>query len=120
MHYRRMRRDPEYALAFHQAREQAIGVLEDEAVRRAVEGTKKPIYYKGYRCGYELVYSDTLMQFLLSAANPVKYRQNHKVEHTGPNDGPIIIDLTKLSDEQLAALEQLVDAAKRNDGGSGN
>lgn len=33
----------------------------------------------------------TLAMFLLKARKPKKYRENVKHEHTGPNDGPILI-----------------------------
>ena len=36
-------------------------MLEDEAVRRAVEGCKKAIFYQGKVVGYETEYSDQLM-----------------------------------------------------------
>lgn len=37
-------------------------------------------------------YSDTLAIFLLKAHNPDKYRENAKVQITGPNDGPIEVE----------------------------
>ena len=38
-HYWWMKNDPEYRKSFEEAREEACGLLEDEAVRRAYKGT---------------------------------------------------------------------------------
>lgn len=37
-------------------------------------------------------YSDTLAIFLLKAHNPDKYRENSKVQLTGPDDGPVQVE----------------------------
>ena len=58
-------------------------LLEDEAIRRAVQGVKKNVYYMGAVCGTETVYSDALLSKLLEGNMPQKYRQNHKVELEG-------------------------------------
>lgn len=53
--------------------------------------------------------SDSLLQTLLKAWLPQKYRENHKIEHSGPDGGPIPVQpgLAKLTDEQLAQLTEL-------------
>jgi hypothetical protein len=68
-HYEWLARDEEYRKVFAKAHEQAADALEDEAVRRAHEGTEKPITVAGER---EIVreYSDTLLIFLLKAIRP--------------------------------------------------
>ena len=65
---------PAYAAAFQQAERRASRTLEDEAVRRAAEGLRKPVWYKGKIVGYETEYSDTLLVTLLKANNPDKFR----------------------------------------------
>ena len=50
--------------------------LEEEAARRAFHGTLKPVFHQGIECGQIRVYSDTLIMFLLRAANPGKYRDS--------------------------------------------
>jgi HTH-type transcriptional regulator/antitoxin HigA len=47
LHYRRLKNDPAYQQAFRAAQEQVGLELEDEAVRRPVEGVKRPVLYKG-------------------------------------------------------------------------
>ncbi len=106
IHYRRLIEDPAYKAAFQAAHEIAIAVLEDEAIRRAVEGVEEPVIYKGmptylpereengqpvYDEDGRLVmsekplvirkYSDQLLQFLLRGAKPEKYRE--RFQHDG-------------------------------------
>jgi hypothetical protein len=57
---------------------------EDEAHRRAVEGTSEPIYSaSGVYCGEKIKYSDTLLSLFLKADNPSKFSERVKVESTG-------------------------------------
>jgi hypothetical protein len=101
IHYRRLQEDPAYKAAFEAAHQVAIAVLEDEAIRRAVEGVEEPLTYQGQfqyadldddgnPAGKPLAirkYSDSLLQFLLRGAKPEKYRErfshdvNAKVTH---------------------------------------
>jgi hypothetical protein len=63
--------------AFRQA------VREDEADRRAVEGTLEPQFHKGEICGYVRKYSDQLLALQLKAGNPDKYADRQKHQHEG-------------------------------------
>ena len=130
-HYRWLEEDPEYAEEFRKAQDEAAQMLEDEAVRRAHDGVEEPVIYQGELC-YEredvidpdtgevigskrenpLVirkFSDTLLQFLLKAFRPAKYKDRGAIEHSGPAGAPIQIDtrLQKLTDEELKTLEDL-------------
>lgn len=67
-------RDPKFAAAWDDALEQATDALEREARRRAFD------------C------SDTLLIFLLKGARPHKYRDNYRVEHSGPDGGAIAVE----------------------------
>lgn len=82
-HYWWLRDDPTYPERFKQAEAKAARTLEDEAVRRAREGLRKAVYYKGKVVGYETEYSDTLLAQLLKATNPAKFRDNSTVALTG-------------------------------------
>lgn len=77
-HYGWLENDPEYRLAFARARERAADALEDEAVRRAREGTERAVTVAGKR---EIVvdYSDLLLIFLLKGMRPEKYRERSEV-----------------------------------------
>ncbi len=54
--------------------------IEKEAHRRAVDGVKKGVWYRGARVGTEREYSDSLMQTLLKGNRPEKYRDRLDVD----------------------------------------
>jgi hypothetical protein len=68
-----LKEDPEFKAAYEAAREEAVQVLEDEAIRRATIGG-----------------SDTLLIFLLKAARPQKYRDYVRQEVTGANGAGLV------------------------------
>lgn len=107
--YQHREASTDFAEAWDDALEEACDLLEGEARRRAYEGTQEPVFYKGEECGRIRKYSDTLTIFLLKAHRPEKYRENFKVEHSGPAGGAIPIEmeaaLRSLSDEKLRSVE---------------
>ena len=70
--YSWLKEDPEFKAAYEAAREEAVEVLEEEAIRRATIGG-----------------SDTLLIFLLKGMRPDKYRENRAVQVSGPGGGAI-------------------------------
>ena len=53
-------------------------------------GVQRRIYTKdGEEVGYELTYSDKLLELLLKARDPRQFRENHKLEVTGAEGGPV-------------------------------
>lgn len=78
MHYDWMA-EPAYAAAFAETEPRAHRTLEDEAVRRAHQGLRKAVRYKGKIVGYDTEYSDSLMNTLLKAQP--KFRD--RIEHSG-------------------------------------
>ncbi|HEX6827090.1 MAG TPA: hypothetical protein VF077_12305 [Nitrospiraceae bacterium] len=87
--YWHRREDPVFRAAWDQALAEAMDtVLEPEAVRRAVDGTLKPVYHLGKRVGTVREYSDTLLIFLLKGGKPAKYRE--RFEHTGAEGTPLL------------------------------
>ena len=109
LHYQWMREDPLYVEKFRQAVRGAAQTLEDEAVRRAVQGVTKDVIYQGERCyettldpvtgekRYERLvtkeYSDMLLVKVLAKFNP-EYREKSAVELTGADGGPVDTALT--------------------------
>ncbi|TDR82195.1 terminase [Paludibacterium purpuratum] len=87
--YRLRDDDPEFAAAWDEAVKLGTAALEDEAVRRAHDGTLKPVFYKGERCGTIREYSDTLLIFLLKARDPERFADRLKQEVTGKGGGPL-------------------------------
>ena len=74
--------DASFAAAWDAALKIGITALEDEAHRRAFEGTDKPIVHLGKVTGHMKEYSDTLAIFLLKAHAPEKYRERAQVDVT--------------------------------------
>lgn len=70
--------DERYAAAFARSEKIAGRTLEDEAVRRAHEGLRRAVRYKGRVVGFETEYSDSLMLALLKGFLPAKYRDGSK------------------------------------------
>lgn len=69
-------RDERFRLAWDEATEQGTDRLEDEALRRAVEGYEQPVFYRGVIVGHVRRYSDGLLIELLRARRPERF-QNH-------------------------------------------
>ena len=73
--------DADFAKAWDDARERGTDALEDEAVRRAHEGTLRPVFQGGKKVGTVRDYSDTLLIFTLKALRPDKFKDRAVVEH---------------------------------------
>lgn len=82
--------DPDFAREWEEAVEAGTDRLEDEALRRAKEGTLRPVFYEGVQCGQIREFSDTLTIFLLKARRPEKYRDRTSLELAGKDGGPIV------------------------------
>jgi hypothetical protein len=78
--------DPEFAMAYQQAQQAAVEVMEREAWRRAVEGSPytRTSYWHGEPVGSEtkVEYSDALMTLLLKARAPERYRESTDITVT--------------------------------------
>lgn len=77
----------DFAVAWDAALAVGMSRLEDEGVRRSADGIKKAVWYKGRIVGYETIYSDTLLQFMLTAHKPDKYGKS-RVE--GADGKPLV------------------------------
>ena len=90
-HHKWMKEDPEYKEAFALAQEMAGDYAERVAYERAIKGVMKAVYYQGEIVGYDVVYSDGLLKFILKGAKPTKYRDNIDITSQG-QELRIIID----------------------------
>lgn len=81
-HYRWLDESPAYAEAFEDANCEFDDRLRAEAVRRAVKGVNRTIYYKGQPCGQETEYSDRLLEVILKA-RCTEFREKHDVSGGG-------------------------------------
>jgi hypothetical protein len=106
--HKHQQKDPEFARQVELARSVGAGVLEDEALRRAVHGTEKPVFQGGKLVGHVREHSDTLLLALLRAHLPEKYTERSKTELTGADGGPVKVqDMLPLEVQQrLAAILQ--------------
>ncbi len=87
-HYQWLRNDARYAAAYeNDVRPQAVSALEDEANRRAM-GYEEDVYFQGQKVGKITKYSDRLMELLLKANNPDKYRERAEIRTTA-EDGNV-------------------------------
>ena len=80
---------PDFLEAWDEALDLGNNILEDEALRRAVEGTEKPVYQGGRCVGTVREYSDTLLIFLLKGRRPEKYGDRVRQELTGAGGGTL-------------------------------
>ncbi len=96
--------DPDYEKLFEAARLEARDHLEEDARRRACEGTLKPVFYQGKQCGVIREYSDMLLIALLNAAWPEKYKYRADIRHSGELN--ITGALAGLSDEELERIAE--------------
>lgn len=98
------RADAQFALAWDEAEQEAADRLEREAWRRAAEGTKKPIVYKGKITGHYVEYSDRMLELLLKAHRPDKFRERVSTEVSGPKGDPIKSEVTHVLDKDSAQI----------------
>ena len=82
--YERRAADPEFKSAWRDALDAAMDGLEEEARRRAIEGTEEPVFYQGKQVGRVRKYSDALLMFLLRAHRPARFDERHGEAGAGP------------------------------------
>ena len=68
----------DFADEWAEAKDEAMDLLEAEALRRARRGVQEPVYYKGQVVGHVRKYSDTLLIFLLKGGLPEKYAERFR------------------------------------------
>ena len=76
--------DPAFAAAWDDALDGAMDAIEEEARRRAIEGTEEPVFYQGKQIGRVRKYSDALLMFLLRAHRPIRFEEGHGEAGAGP------------------------------------
>ena len=106
--YRAAESDPAFREAWDDAMEVGIDRAEQEAFRRAVDGTEKGVWHQGVLVGSERVYSDALMSLVLKGRRKKIYAD--RTELTGADGGPVVqVDETTRS----ARVAQLLALAER-------
>ena len=95
--YDEMRRDPNFAHAVELAKAEALGKVEAEIMRRAVQGYSRPVFQKGQLVGHEPVYSDNLLLRLAERLSPNDWSKREKLEHSGMlqnRQGMVMLEIT--------------------------
>ena len=114
-HWRWLKVDQAYKEAFETVEDEVAQALENEAIRRAYEGIKRPVLYKGTpvkvgrRILYQHEFSDTLLLALLKRFRPAQYREHIAAEVSGS------INLV----ERLTAANARLIAMRRDDDDTG-
>lgn len=85
--YKNRDADPAFADAWDAAMEDGVDKAEQEAFRRAVEGTDKGVWHMGRLVGTERVYSDALLGLILKGRRKKVYAE--RTELTGADGGPV-------------------------------
>jgi len=106
--YRAADNDESFRAAWDDAMEEGVDRAEQEAFRRAVEGTDKGVWHQGTLVGSERVYSDALLSLFLKGRRKKVYAD--RTELTGADGGPVqqIVDETAKAARvaQLLAMAQ--------------
>jgi hypothetical protein len=79
-----------------------LGVLEDEARRRAVDGVLEGVYYQGELVDHVRKFSDVLLIVLLKANAPEKYRERQEI--TGAGGLPLLQPIIQVMDLETKEL----------------
>jgi len=85
--YRAADNDESFRAAWDDAMEEGVDRAEQEAFRRAVEGTDKGVWHQGTLVGSERVYSDALLSLFLKGRRKKVYAD--RTELTGADGGPV-------------------------------
>lgn len=87
--YRLRDADDTFAQAWDAAFEQGVDALEEEALRRAIEGEVNKVYYGGKEIGATRKLSDSLLMFLLKALRPERYKERPAAETNEQGGAPL-------------------------------
>lgn len=99
--------DSEFKRQWDDCLELGTDALEDEAIRRAAEGTLEPVFQGGQCVGHVRKFSDTLLIFMLKARRPAKFKDRAHLEVTGKNGQPIDIRMSAEQFKQLPLDERI-------------
>lgn len=82
-HHYWMHNDEAYQEAFQRARDMAGDIVEDEAMRRAVDGWEEPVFYQGQQVGVIVRYDGVLLAKLLAGFKPGVYHTKVDITTAG-------------------------------------
>ena len=86
--YDHLHADPDFAEKWEEALDSAEARLEEEVMRRALEGEQVPVYYKGKVVGHKTRKSDTLLMFAIK--NLQRRRERERDVPESPFPAPVL------------------------------
>ncbi len=119
--YRWREHDRAFAAAWRLAAEVGTDRLEDEAMRRALEGVEKPVFYRGEAVGVVRTYDNRLLMLLLQRRRPAREPDaEERFFDTQESDVFIgdLVDALGKCDQRIAELTQEVAALRRDQAGA--
>ena len=99
--YKRRAADETFAGQWEEALQLGVDRLQDDAMRRALQGTQRAVFRNGRQVGSVQQFDNRLLQFLLKAHRPETYGERGK-----PGVSPLPFDLA----QRLAAAAPRADA----------
>jgi hypothetical protein len=108
-------KDPNFSELEQSAYQMFAERLEKEALRRAVEGIEKGVWYKGSKVGNEREYSDSLLATLLKANMPEKYGDALRVGGNGTPIKVMTLGMSLDSEETHAIIDKLLLSSYRSE-----
>ena len=83
-----------FRIAWEAALDVAIGCLDAAVYSRAINGTARPIFYKGVQVGERRYYNDRLAMFLLRYRAPVRYGawRDQVISQRAPDGAALSLD----------------------------
>jgi hypothetical protein len=102
--YRYRADNPEFASDWDEAVEAANDALEAELRRRAEKGCKRPVFYKGVKCGEIKEYSDVLGMFILKRYRP-EFRDNAPPETNKLSLADLVAEAEQRAEQRINERE---------------
>jgi hypothetical protein len=109
---------PDFAERYDEAMKKGLQALEDKALEYAFDGIPRGVYYQGNKVGEEKEPSERLIEFVLKANKPEKYRENATTFNIGANSLVQVLSGMPRSDvlEEKVIEQEAIEAP--NDGAS--
>lgn len=112
--YRHRQTNARFRAEWDAALAAAVDDVESNALRRAIEGVEKPVFYRGQQVGSIRVHSDALAMFMLKAKRPEIYARL-----TGAAPVPAEMSADEAKAEVLDRLDRLAAHDGSHDGAEG-
>jgi hypothetical protein len=104
--------DPAFTEAFARAERLCTHLIEDEILRRGLEGIDKPVFWQGQQVATVKDYDTTLLIFAAKGAMPEKYRDHVNNTHdVSPALAALMAQWQALREQPIPARQALPEAS---------